>query len=218
MRPRFSGSRGGLGVTNRETPPFGSSGPWTPQLQAPAHGAMRPDPGHRTDRLPAAATTHDAGSDREMTLPVPNPGRESCRAGSLARWDIGPRFAQLWTHAYMTDWRLPLAGPLSGITRALEASSGWAGGQPSPSPTRTPAQAEMSRRRLRRGNRRQGPSADRLPPRSPRRETSNHRCWDVPAATGGPNPGHGCDASTHPIPTQGDPLSGRTPHVGAGRP
>jgi len=28
----------------------------------------------------------------------------------------------------------------------------------------------------------------------------SHRCWDLPAATCGPSQGHGCDASTQPIP------------------
>jgi len=118
---------GGLRVILRETPPFGSSGPWTPRLKAPGHGTMRSEPGHRTARLPAAATTHSAGSDREMTPPLPNTGRESTLAGSVAGWDIGPRCAQLWTHAYVTDWRWPLAGPLSGRTRALETPNGCAG-------------------------------------------------------------------------------------------
>ena len=71
-------------------------------------------------------------------------------------------------------------------------------------PTRIPAQAAMNRRRSGKENLGPRPSADRQHPLSPRRETSNHQCWALPAATGGPNLGHGCDASTHPIPTQGD--------------
>jgi len=179
---------------------------------------MRPDPWHRMARLPLAATAHASGSDRDMILPVPNPGRENTLAGSVARWVIGPRSAQFWTLAYVTAWRWPVAGPLSGPPQAPETLSGWGGGWQWPSPTSTPAQAAMSRRRLRKGNRWPDPSADRLPPLSPRWKTSNHRCWALPAVTRGPNPGHRCDASTHPIPTQGVPSSERTPPEGAGRP
>ena len=34
---------------------------------------------------------------------------------------------------------------------------------------------------------------------SPRREANSHRCWALPATTGGTNPGHGSlhNASTH---------------------
>jgi len=213
--PRISG---GLGVTHREMPRFGSSGLWTPPRHVAGHGARRPDPRHQTARLPEAVTTHAAGFDSEMSLPVPNPGRESTVAGSEARWVIGPRCAQPWTHAYATDWRRPCAVPLSRRPRAPEKPSRWADGWQLPPPTRTPAEAAMSRRRLRRGNLGPSPRADQQPPLSPKRETSNHRCWALPAATGGPSSGRGCDASTHPIPTQGDPPSGCTPPEGAGRP
>jgi len=179
---------------------------------------MRPDPGRRTPRLLNAATTHAAGSDREMILPVSNSGRESTRAGIVARWVIWPRCAQLWTHASVTDWRWPLAGPLSERPRAPETTGGSACGWQSPSPMMTPAHVAKSGRRLRRGNRPPVLNADRIPRLSPRRETSNHRCRALPVATGGPNSGRGCDASTHPIPTQEDPLSGLTPTEGAGRP
>jgi len=218
VRPRFPVFRGDLGVTHRETSLFVSSGPWTLLLQAVGHGTRRPDPRHQTARLPEAEKIHVARSDSDVSLPVPNPGRESTLAGSVARWVIGPRCAQLWTHAYVIDRRRPVAGPLSGRPRSPEKPSGWAGGWQLPPPTRTPAQAAMSRSRLRTGDLGPGPSADRLPPLSPRRETSSHRCWALPTATGGPYPGGGCDAKAHPLPTQGDPPSSCTFPEGTGRP
>ena len=149
--------RGVIGVISRATPPFGSSRQWTPRLKSSGHGTNRPDQGPRTARLPAAATTDAAVSDREMTLPVPNSGRESTLAGSVARWVIGPKCAQLWTRAYVTDWRRPAAGPLSARPRARGTPSAWGGGWRSP-PLRTiPAQEAMSRHRLRRGSRRPDP-------------------------------------------------------------
>ena len=176
--------RGDLEVTRRETSLFGSSGSWTPLLKAAGHGTMRPDPGHRMARLPGAATTDAAGSDREMILPVPNPGRESTPAGSVARWVIGPRCAQLCTLAYVTAWRGTVAGPLSGRPQAPETPSGWGGGWQSQSSTKTSAPAAMSRRRLRRGSRWPDPSADRLPRLSPGKETSYHQFWAVAQVIG----------------------------------
>jgi len=82
-RPHFPGSQREHGVTHRRTPPFGSSGPWTPLLLAP--GTMRSDPGHRTARLLGAATSHATGLDRGMSRPDTNPRRESTLAGSVAR-------------------------------------------------------------------------------------------------------------------------------------
>jgi len=89
VRPPSPGSRGGLGVTHREMPLFGSSGLWTPPLQVAGYGARRPDPRHQTARLQEAATTHAADSDSEMSLPVPKPGRESTpcwQCGKVGHW------------------------------------------------------------------------------------------------------------------------------------
>jgi len=172
---------------------------------------------------PDGSTPGGGDNSRRRFRQRDEPPRPKPRTGKYPCWQCGK--VGNWAEVCQTlDARLrdrlaaALRWSLSGRPRAPETPGGWADGWQLPPPKRTPAQAAMSRRRLRTGNLGPSPSADRQPPLSPRRETSNHRCWALPAATGGPSSGRGCDASTHPLPTQGDPPSGCTPPEGAGRP
>ena len=99
VRPPLHGSQEEHGVTHRGTPPFGSSGSWKPLPLAP--GTMRSDPGHRTARIPGAATTHAAGPDKWMSrllhdsesgadpLRIPAPERRPLRQITIDHINLG---------------------------------------------------------------------------------------------------------------------------------
>jgi len=76
-----------------------------------AVGAPTPGPRYDGSRPKAPGGSTPGGGDhrpyrpkRGMSLPDPNPGRESTLARSVARRVIGPRCAPTWTHAYATVW------------------------------------------------------------------------------------------------------------------